>query len=459
MEKMKTKLSLIGLCVSLNCLANEVDLTVTNGGTVNYSDSSCTENCKIDTSSNDVILFPSDSDSAQFMNWSGQECDFGQGMSFDALSNSISGANGGAKTLQTLDINNDGTPDLMGISLFSGTVIESVNLGNGDFETRTVIQDLVYPAALDSFDWNGDGYDDLFVSDFGKSSIKVYLNDGNGALTFSENLKLPGIRPYAFSVYKIAESKAPQIVISSFSANTSGDLFQLVSSISEAKTAIYSQDGTDFKETKLLSNRASITLDSYVDSSGKLSIASAEIAHGEVVIYSELNDFSPKVVDESGAPYGVAIADIDNDGLQDVVTANYRPFSLRVGFSINENNMEPLKEIAKGTDGFTATAVADFDQDGLKDFATGEFNTNRFFYHAAQSYLGCGFKQGASAEVTANFEQGTTQQSSSSSSTQSSGQSQTTKTETAKSESSGRGSLPLWLAALVPLSYLRRKFQ
>ena len=156
---MKTKLSLIGLCVSLNCLANEVDLTVTNGGTVNYSDSSCTENCKIDTSSNDVILFPSDSDSAQFTNWSGQECDFGQGMSFDALSNSISGANGGAKTLQTLDINNDGTPDLMGISLFSGTVIESVNLGNGDFETRTVIQDLVYPAALDSFDWNGDGYD------------------------------------------------------------------------------------------------------------------------------------------------------------------------------------------------------------------------------------------------------------------------------------------------------------
>lgn len=456
---MKTKLSLIGLCVSLNCLANEVDLTVTNGGTVNYSDSSCTENCKIDTSDSDVVLTPSNSDTLLFSNWSGQSCDFGKGGTFSSEAKRISNPSGGAKTLQVLDINNDGNADLFGISLFSGTVTQSINKGDGEFETKTVIQDLTYPAALDSYDWNGDGYEDLLVSDFGNVSINVYLNDGNGELTLSEEIKVSGIRPYAFSVFESEGVDGPQLIISSFSADTTGNLSQLVTSIREAKTAIYAKDGSSFKETRVLSEQAGITLDSYVTDEGKLNIISAEIAAKQVVIYAEADNFEPKKVEESRAPYGATFADIDKDGIQDVVTAHYGPYSLRVGFAESENTISNMQEIITGSDGLTAVAVADFDLDGLNDVATGEFNSNRFDYYSMETYLGCGFKQGASAEVTANFEQGTTQQSSSSSSTQSSGQSQTTKTETAKSESSGGGSLPLWLAALVPLSYLRRKFQ
>jgi len=456
---MKTKLSLIGLCVSLNCFANEVDLTVTNGGTVNYSDSSCTENCKIDTSDNDVILTPSNSDTLLFSGWSGQLCDFGKGGTYSTDAKRISNPSGGAKTLQVLDINNDGNADLFGISLFTGTVTQSINKGNGEFETKTVIKDLTYPAALDSYDWNGDGYEDLLVSDFVGGVIKVYLNDGNGTLTLSEEIKISGIQPYAFSVFESEGAEGPQLIISSFSADTTGNLSQLVNSIREAKTAIYAKDGSSFKETRVLSEQAGITLDSYVTEEGKLNIVSAEIAAKQVVIYAEADNFEPKKVEESRAPYGATFADIDKDGIQDVVTAHYGPYSLRVGFAESENTISNMQEIITGSDGLTAVAVADFDLDGLNDVATGEFNSNRFDYYSMETYLGCGFKQGASAEVTANFEQGTTQQSSSTSSTQSSGQSQTTKTETAKSESSGGGSLPLWLAALVPLSYLRRKFQ
>lgn len=454
---MKTKLSLIGLCVSLNCFANEVDLTVTNGGTVNYSDSSCTENCKIDTSSNDVILSPSNSDSVQFSNWSGQMCDFGKGASFESTAKRIGNARGGAKTLQALDINNDNALDLFGINLFSGSVVQYLNKGNGEFETSTVIENLKYPAALDSFDWNGDGYLDLLVSDFNASTIKIYTNNGNGDLSFLEDINLPEIRPYSFSVFKTSDTSEIKLVISSFSANTNGDLFKLVTSISDAKTAIYIESGDSFIESKVLSNRAGITLDSFVDDAGKLHIVSAEIAEKQVVTYSESNNFTLKVVDESRAPYGAAFSDIDKDGLHDIVSAHYGPYSLRVIFSEGENVFSAAQEISEGLDGLTATAVGDFDLDGLNDIATGEFNNYKFEYFPMSTYLGCGFKQGASAEVTANFEQGTTQQSSSSSSTQSLGQSQTT--ETAKSESSGGGSLPLWLAALVPLSYLRRKFQ
>ena len=255
---MKTKLSLIGLCVSLNCLANEVDLTVTNGGTVNYSDSSCTESCKIDTSDSDVVLTPSNSDTLLFSSWSGQSCDFGKGGTFSSEAKRISNPSGGAKTLQVLDINNDGNADLFGISLFSGTVTQSINKGDGEFETKTVIQDLTYPAALDSYDWNGDGYEDLLVSDFGNVSINVYLNDGNGALTLSEEIKVSGIRPYAFSVFESEGVDGPQLIISSFSADTTGNLSQLVTSIREAKTAIYAKDGSSFKETRVLSEQAGI---------------------------------------------------------------------------------------------------------------------------------------------------------------------------------------------------------
>jgi len=443
---MKTKLSLIALCLSVNSFAGEIDLTVNNSGTIKYGESTCSDNCKIDTTDNDVVFKPSSDSSDKFSNWSGQMCDFGNGAKFSQSAKHISNAGGGAKTLQVLDINNDDAPDLFGISLFSGTVIQSINMGNGEFETKLAVDGLAYPAALDSFDWNSDGYDDLLVSDFAASTIKVYLNNGSGELQFSEDIKIPGVKPYAFSVYKLKDSQSPNLVISSFSADTRGDLFALVKSIHEEKTAIYEKVGDQYQELKVLSERAGITLDTYLDDEEKLNIVSAEIVSKEVVIYSESKNYALEVVDASRAPYGAGFADIDKDGLQDIVTAHYGPFSLRVGFAEEKNKFLPMQQIAEGEDGLTAVAIDDFDADGLQDIATGEFNSKKFEYYSMNTYVGCGFKKGASATITANFSE----------SASSTSPAPTTTSDSSNSDSGSGGSFPVWLSFFAGLFFVRR---
>lgn len=447
---MKTKLSLIALTLSVNCFAGEIDLTVNNSGVIKYGDATCSDTCKVNTTDNRVLLEPSSDTVSKFSEWSGQMCDFGKGAKFVTAPKRISNVSGGAKTLQVLDINNDGQPDLFGISLFSGGIIQFTNKGNSEFEPKTIVQDLVYPAALDSIDWDNNGYEDLLVSDFEASVIKVYLNDGNGNLELSEDIKIPGVKPYSFSAFKSQDSDIPKLVISSFIADTSGDLFKLVESINNEKTAIYTKEGDAYKETQAISERGGITLDSYLNEEGKLTIVSAEISHKQVVTYSELDNFALNIVDTSRAPYGAGFADIDKDGLQDIVTAHYGPFSLRVGFATGENTFETAKEIATGNDGLTAVAIDDFDADGMYDVATGEFNSNKFEYYSMSSYVGCGFNKGANATVTANFTE------SSSATETSTTPAPSTTSETNTSDSGSGGSFPVWLSFFAGLLLVRR---
>ena len=443
---MKTKVSLITLCLSVNCYAGEIDLTVSNSGSIKYGDATCSDNCKVNTTDSRVLFESNAATANRFSGWSGHMCDYGKGAKFVESPKRISNINGGAKTLQVLDIDNDGQPDLFGISLFSGEITQFVNKGNGEFEPKTIIQNLIYPAALDSIDWNNDGYEDLLVSDYQASVIKVYLNDGNGHLEFSEDVNISGVKPYSFSAFKSQDSESPTLVVSSFFADTSGDLFKLVNSISNEKTAIYKRQGEQYKETQVVSERGGITLDTYLDIEGKLTIVSAEISHKQVATYAESDNYTLNVVDTSRAPYGAGFADIDKDGLQDIVTAHYGPFSLRVAFQ--EHTFTAAHEIATGNDGLTAVAIDDFDADGLNDIATGEFNSNKFEYYSMSSYVGCGFNKGANATITANFSEAT-------SSTGTPTTTAPTATPESNSSNSG-GSVPLWFSVLAGLLFLRR---
>ena len=392
--------------------AAEIDLTIVGQGLVKTSAQTCTSSCKIATDQQAQILDAEAETGWYFSGWQGQKCDGGNEVIIQSKITDIKqigGARGGTKTLETLDFNNDGLDDLIGISLFEGQIIAYENLGDGTFASQTIISDLLYPSALDSFDWNNDGYKDLFVSDFGYSNggIRMYLNDGNGGFSYQKTFKFENSRPYSFSVLDYDLDGLPDFVISSFNADISGDLFVLVNSITNEKLTWFKNTGSALIEQKIIAKKAAITLDTFQVTQGVSPlILTAEIIAGEIVIYSDDKGSTRKVVATGGASYGAAFGDIDENGDIDILAAHYKPAELSLIYGQGNGEYSKAKILSQPVEGLTATAFGDFNNDSFIDVATGAFNKRNYYYFSTTSFDQCIVNKSASLKLSAVFKEG-----------------------------------------------------
>ena len=440
----------IAVLNSASARADVIDIEIIGQGTIRSVEASidCTESCSIDNKSQTNTLVAQADTNWKFNGWSGQQCDAGNGVIVNPSQLGLVGASGGAKTLDSADINGDGFSDLAMISLFDGKVSTLTNDGAGRFAKKEVVSNLNYPSALAFYDWDNDGDQDLVVAVFGSRKLKLYLNDGNGELTFSDDIVIGNIRPYAIAVLDINDDQAPDLVVSSFSADTTGDLFALVSSIGEAKTEVYLNNNNTFTLDKTLSNNAAITLDAYLDADSSLVVAAAEIVEKNIAVYQ---NSARTVLDASASSYGVAFGDIDNNGTMDLLAANYRPANLALYIDQGNQNYSPAQIIANPDDGVTATAIVDIDADGYADIATGEFNALQFYYFKTLSYSDCIVNQGSNISLTAEFIQAT-----SSTPAPTPAPTPTQPEETKSSSSSGGGSMSWFLLLIVAISLNQR---
>ena len=209
--------------------------------------------------------------------WTDQQCNADNEVFISEQSSRLSSASGGAKTLRSADINGDGAEDLAAISLFDGKVMTLINDGSGAFTKKTVEGGLSYPSSLDFYDWDYDGDQDLIVSIYGQSKLKLYSNDSNGDFSFNHDILIEGTNPYAIAITDLNNDQQADLIVSSFSADISGDLFQLVTSIKSPKTSLFTLQDGEFVLEKTLSDNAAITLDvsKSVDSNEVLVIAAA----------------------------------------------------------------------------------------------------------------------------------------------------------------------------------------
>jgi hypothetical protein len=381
--------------------AKKITLTLQGNGQVQAqeADITCTENCILNNTLSLNTLTPTANSGWIFSGWSGQQCDYGSQVLINDNYISIGLDSGGAKTLKTADLNGDNLVDLVSIGLFTGRISLRKNEGNGSFTDAVIDKDLNYPTALDLFDWDGDSDLDLFVAEFGLGIIKVYLNDGLGNFSFSQEITIPGKNPYAFKILDKNNDGQPDIVLSSFTANISGDLFVLVNSITNAKTQWYINQNGNFSEEDLLSSSASMTIDAY-EKNGVIAVLTAEITNGEVAQYrSGLRT----VVDIGIGTYGAAFGDIDKDGNMDVLTAHYRPSTLNLVYGKSDNSFTAPQLITKPYNGVTATSFGDYNNDGYLDVATGEFNKKVFYYFTTTSYNKCVISSEGDISLTATF--------------------------------------------------------
>lgn len=389
------------LLVISNSQATNITISIEGEGSVNAKEFEkiCTKNCTFTNSLNINTFIPTAKTGWSFTGWSGQQCDSGSQVLISDSYKRLSGTKGGAKTIKTGDVNGDGLDDFVIIGLFNGEISLKTNLGNGQFNGTEIDINKHYPTALDLFDSDNDGDLDLYLAEFGSGVIKIYLNDGLGLFTFSENIKIDGIKPYSFKVLDKNGDGQNDLLISSFTADISEDLWVLVNTIKSPKTQWYLNNSGSYTAEQVISEEATMTMDAY-KKDGVISVVAAEIENGVVAHY---RSGIRTIVSRGGGAYGAAFGDIDRDGNMDVLGAHYLPPKLNLVYGNNNRTFTAPTLVATPEFGVTGASFGDFNNDGLTDAATSEFNKKLFYYFPTSSYKHCVISTEGDILLTATF--------------------------------------------------------
>jgi hypothetical protein len=210
-------------------------------------------------------------------------------------------------------------------------------------------------------DFIGDGLDDLAVAD--ASGVEVFLNNGKGGF-YRPKPVVAGLEPTGLTVADVNGDGTPDLVVS----NRFGDVLVL-----------YGRGDGSFLPADPVDKRVALA----VQSAGPLSAATsilAEPGKNRVVMTREgaqsvLGDASSGLL----APSAVVLADLDGDGIPDLIVANSGSNNLLVRRGLPGGGFGPPVNgsygIFTGTEPVSVT-VADLDGDGRPDLVVANEGSN-----------------------------------------------------------------------------------
>ena len=339
------------------------------------------------------------------------------------------GTNPGAAVVG--DFNGDGIPDLAVVNLNGGTL--TVLLGNGSggfvsgpgspFAVGTVGAEEIYSVVAGDF--NGDGIQDLAISNSDLNNVTVLLGNGTGGFTPAPGSPVAvGHVPISVGVgdfngdgiqdLAVANAGSSNITVllgngSGGFAAASGSPVAIGANIANLAVGDFNGDGIQDLAVSGFVNSSQITVLLGKGSGGFTAAPNSPFPAGTIPGPLTVGDFNGDGIQDlatvdpvgndvtvllgngsggftpaPGSPFAVgsdpdsiAVGDFNGDGIQDLVTANQ-----------HSNNVTLL--LGNGSGGFTAAtygpfavglqplalAVGDFNGDGILDFATANSGSN-----------------------------------------------------------------------------------
>lgn len=264
----------------------------------------------------------------------------------------------------SVDINNDGRPDLVTANSGSGDLSVLMNAGSGKFRRATDIPLDFAPAMLSSLDFNGDGRIDLVAAGASANQVAVLINNGAGGFRPAVRPALGGV-PAALAGADLNGDGRGDLVVE---MRDRGALYELLN------------DGRGGFSAKLRIGNARATggfVLTDLDGDGDADLA---FASGKAVKWMANNGgggFTKRGRVGTGFPASSMIAvDLNMDGAPDLVAAGAQSGGIALVLNDGTGRLSLSKTF--NSDGPTAAlAAADLNGDSLPDLAASKVLGNK----------------------------------------------------------------------------------
>ncbi len=239
----------------------------------------------------------------------------------------------GSSDLVTIDLDEDGRPDVVTVneSLNNISIYRNIgnanDIGSGLFSQKIDLQCGTNPYGIATGDLDSDGKYDLVVTNYLSNTISIFKNTSSvGNISFSPKVDYAtGINPYSIAIGDLDSDGKSEIVVSNFSATTIS-IFRNISA-----TAIIDSNSFATKvDFSTGGNAAGISI-SDLNGDSKLDLVVANSGGSTVSLFRnttsvgiiDTNSFIKDVDIQTGnSPYHSAIGDVDGDGKPEIITSN-----------------------------------------------------------------------------------------------------------------------------------------
>ncbi len=278
----------------------------------------------------------------------------------------------GPDSIAVGDFNHDGTLDLAVANYFNNTVSVLLGIGDGSFQTARNFAAERNPTSVAVGDFTGSGRLDLAVANNGSNTVSVLLGNGDGSFQ----------RPHNYTV----GSSPMMVVVGDFIGDGIQDLAVTDSNSGTISVLLGAGNGSFLPARALSAGAVPYGMavgDFNGDGTQDLAVTdltSAPTGGVSVLLGTGTGSFQvPPSFAVGISPESVAVADLNGDGIPDLVVANSGGYfdngSVSVLLGNGDGSFRPARSFAVGS--FPrSVAVGDFNGDGIPDLAVANSGSN-----------------------------------------------------------------------------------
>ncbi len=274
----------------------------------------------------------------------------------------------GAHDVTVADLTANGIPDIVCVNAVADDVSVLVGNGNGTFQPAKNYKVGVNPYTLAVADFAGDGIPDIVTSNRGDNTVTVLLGNGDG--TFGTGETFPtGTTPRTVAVGDFTGDGNVDIV----TANLGDDTATVLLGRGDGTFSFGSQQASPAPP---LAPFQVVVAD--LTDNGIPDIITANRPDNSVSVLLGNSDgsFQTKETYSTGqGPFSVAVADLTGDGIPDIVTANYEGGDVSVLLGNGDGTFQPYYNLLAGSDPYDVK-VAELTGDGIPDIIVTNKNDN-----------------------------------------------------------------------------------